>query len=92
MKSSLLPQRLSKVEPGDECHQLSCGWSLEGAGDSGGAEPGIATLEQYRACAERQALRDVLASHGDNLTVAAKALGISRPTFYRLLHKHHIQW
>lgn len=92
MKSCLLPQRLSRVEPGDACHQLLCDWSVEESDSIGDAAPGIATLEQYRACAERQALRDVLAIHGDNLTVAAKALGISRPTFYRLLHKHQIQW
>ncbi len=92
MKSSLSPQRVSRFEPGNECHQLLCDWSAQEDDSSGRAAPAIATLEQYRACAERQALRDVLATHGDNLTVAAKVLGISRPTFYRLLHKHQLRW
>ncbi|WP_223519691.1 sigma-54 dependent transcriptional regulator [Pseudomonas sp. GL-B-19] len=51
----------------------------------------MGTLENYKDRAERQALCDVLNRHSDNLSVAAKVLGISRPTFYRLLHKHHIR-
>lgn len=54
------------------------------------SEP-IDTLEAYKGRAERQALRDVLYRHGNNLSRAAKVLGISRPTFYRLLHKHHMR-
>jgi DNA-binding NtrC family response regulator len=52
---------------------------------------GMATLEEYKSRAERQALCDVLTRHSDNLSVAAKVLGVSRPTFYRLLHKHQIR-
>ncbi|TDV56853.1 DNA-binding NtrC family response regulator [Pseudomonas graminis] len=51
----------------------------------------MATLDEYKSRAERQALCDVLTRHSDNLSVAAKVLGISRPTFYRLLHKHQIR-
>lgn len=51
----------------------------------------IGTLKDYVFRAERQALCDVLAFHSDNLSQAAKVLGISRPTFYRLLHKHQIR-
>ncbi|AHG40834.1 Fis family transcriptional regulator [Pseudomonas syringae CC1557] len=51
----------------------------------------ISTLDEYKSRAERQALCDVLTRHSDNLSMAAKALGISRPTFYRLLHKHQIR-
>ncbi|RMR35442.1 Sigma-54 dependent transcriptional regulator [Pseudomonas syringae pv. coriandricola] len=51
----------------------------------------MGTLEEYKSRAERQALCDVLTRHSDNLSVAAKVLGISRPTFYRLLHKHQIR-
>jgi DNA-binding NtrC family response regulator len=51
----------------------------------------IGTLEDYKHLAERQALYDVLNRHSDNLSIAAKVLGISRPTFYRLLHKHQIR-
>ncbi|MVW84489.1 sigma-54-dependent Fis family transcriptional regulator [Pseudomonas sp. PB101] len=51
----------------------------------------MGTLEEYKTRAERQALCDVLNRHSDNLSVAAKVLGVSRPTFYRLLHKHQIR-
>ncbi|PYD14246.1 MULTISPECIES: sigma-54-dependent transcriptional regulator [Pseudomonas syringae group] len=51
----------------------------------------MGTLEDYKSRAERQALCDVLTRHSDNLSVAARVLGISRPTFYRLLHKHQIR-
>jgi len=51
----------------------------------------MGTLDDYKCRAERQALCDVLTRHSDNLSVAAKVLGISRPTFYRLLHKHQIR-
>jgi len=51
----------------------------------------MGTLEDYKTRAERQALCDVLNRHGDNLSVAARVLGVSRPTFYRLLHKHQIR-
>lgn len=53
--------------------------------------PSMATLEDYKHRAERQALCDVLNRHSDNLSVAARVLGVSRPTFYRLLHKHQIR-
>ena len=48
------------------------------------------TLEQYKLQAERQALNEVLKRYSDNLSEAARVLGVSRPTFYRLLHKHGI--
>ncbi|AGI24226.1 transcriptional regulator [Pseudomonas sp. ATCC 13867] len=51
----------------------------------------LVTLEEYKLGAERQAMCDALARHGDNLSVAARMLGISRPTFYRLLHKHQLR-
>ncbi|KAF1051411.1 MAG: Transcriptional regulatory protein ZraR [Stenotrophomonas maltophilia] len=51
----------------------------------------LVTLEEYKLDAERQAMCDALARHGDNLSTAARMLGISRPTFYRLLHKHQLR-
>ncbi|MNE93492.1 Bacterial regulatory protein, Fis family [compost metagenome] len=51
----------------------------------------LGTLEDYKHRAERQALCDVLNRHSDNMSIAAKVLGVSRPTFYRLLHKHQIR-
>ncbi|MCD5994892.1 sigma-54-dependent Fis family transcriptional regulator [Pseudomonas sp. CDFA 602] len=61
---------------------------LLGEEDVAGA---MGTLDDYKSRAERQALCDVLTRHSDNLSVAARVLGISRPTFYRLLHKHQIR-
>lgn len=40
--------------------------------------------------AERKAIDAALIRCSRHMTKAAKALGVSRPTFYRLLHKHHI--
>ncbi|MFD2883609.1 hypothetical protein ACFS4T_16155 [Pseudomonas lini] len=42
----------------------------------------MGTLEDYKTRAERQALCDVLNRHSDNLSVAARVLGVSRPTFF----------
>lgn len=67
-----------------EAHDLGLETSVQ-------ASEAIDTLEAYKDRAERQALRDVLYRHGNNLSRAAKVLGVSRPTFYRLLHKHHIR-
>lgn len=50
----------------------------------------LPTLDVYKNNAERQALNDALARY-NNMSVAARMLGISRPTFYRLLHKHHLR-
>lgn len=49
------------------------------------------TLEDYILRAERQALNDVLGRHTHNMSQAARTLGVSRPTFYRLLHKHRLR-
>lgn len=49
------------------------------------------TLEDYILRAERQALNDVLGRYTNNMSQAARTLGVSRPTFYRLLHKHRLR-
>ncbi|GLK89644.1 hypothetical protein GCM10017655_27060 [Pseudomonas turukhanskensis] len=59
--------------------------------DSQDSPPPISTLNVYKSNAERQALSDALARYGSNMSVAARMLGISRPTFYRLLHKHRLR-
>lgn len=59
--------------------------------DSQDSPPPLATLNVYKSNAERQALNDALARYGSNMSVAARMLGISRPTFYRLLHKHRLR-
>jgi DNA-binding NtrC family response regulator len=47
-------------------------------------------LEAAREAAERQAVRRAIAASRNNYSAAARALGVSRPTFYRLLEKHGI--
>ncbi|CAE6954853.1 Fis family transcriptional regulator [Pseudomonas marincola] len=49
------------------------------------------TLEHYKMQAECRALQHAMAVYPENMTLAARGLGISRPTFYRLLHKHQIR-
>lgn len=46
------------------------------------------TLRDSVLVAEKSALEQALARHPRNMKLAAKALDISRPTLYRLLHKH----
>ncbi|RMR94132.1 Helix-turn-helix, Fis-type [Pseudomonas coronafaciens pv. garcae] len=61
---------------------------LQGEEENAGS---MDTLDEYKSRAERQALCEVLTRHSHNMSAAAKVLGISRPTFYRLLHKHQIR-
>lgn len=56
-------------------------------------EPGttssLITLREQISAAEKSALAKALATHPNNMSMVADALGVSRPTLYRLLHKHH---
>ncbi len=54
--------------------------------------PVMGTLEDYKLQAERQAIGDAMLHYSQNLSQAARALGVSRPTLYRLLHKHQLGW
>jgi DNA-binding NtrC family response regulator len=47
-------------------------------------------LEEARLQAERQAIHAGLQRHCHNITHAARELGVSRMTLYRLMHKHGI--
>ena len=62
-----------------------------GLTDGFSRHPALNTLEDYINRAEQQALSDALLRHADNMSRAALALGVSRPTLYRLLHKHQMR-
>ncbi len=49
-----------------------------------------ASLRQARERAERDALVEALSRHRGNISQAARALQVSRPTFHGLIDKHHI--
>lgn len=53
-------------------------------------EPEYLNLRLARQKAETQAARQALAVAGGNLSRAAQLLGVTRPTLYDLLEKHHI--
>jgi two-component system, NtrC family, response regulator len=54
-------------------------------------EPDVLTLKHVRELADRRAIRQALARADNNISNAAKLLGISRPTFYDLLKQYNIQ-
>ena len=59
-----------------------------------GLEPSLVTpdaLDDVRARTERLALRECLQRSGRNVSRAARDLGVSRTTLYRLLSKHGMQ-
>ncbi|MCJ2375863.1 VpsR-related response regulator [Vibrio sp. ZSDZ34] len=55
-----------------------------------GTFSGKRSLKSIRERSERDALILVLDSHSGQVTLAAKELGISRATMYRLLNKHNL--
>ncbi len=50
----------------------------------------IVHLDKARAAAERKALGQALKMSDNNYSAAARMLGVSRVTLYRLLEKHHL--
>jgi DNA-binding NtrC family response regulator len=50
-----------------------------------------ATLAQARATAEKAAIQNALLRSRQNLSEAARALGISRPSLYRLITRHDLE-
>ena len=47
--------------------------------------------EQWMGVLEASYLRDLLARHDGNVSAAAKAAGIDRKTFHRLINKYHLK-
>ena len=48
------------------------------------------TLEQWRAHAEREAIANALRRNRKNVTQAARELGVSRMTLYRLMERLNV--
>jgi two-component system NtrC family response regulator len=61
-----------------------------GLSDTDAGPPSL-NLREVRREAESRAIRRALAAAGDNVSQAAKALGITRPTLYDLMQKYGIQ-
>ena len=71
--------------------------NLEAAGEaeidnlekvSGGMNISGMTIKEARSLVERELLVTAMEQHNGNIVVAAKALGVSRPTLYDLMKKH----
>jgi transcriptional regulator with PAS, ATPase and Fis domain len=54
------------------------------------AEAQSATLEKARSSLDRTVVEDSLRANNNNVTRAARQLGVSRVTFYRMMSKHNI--
>jgi len=78
-------------------HVLEPAGAAAGAGGAAGL-PAVAgdlplrdAKERWMGVLEASYLRDVLARHDGNISAAAKAAGIDRKTFHRLINKHHLR-
>ncbi|MEO7749796.1 MAG: helix-turn-helix domain-containing protein, partial [Sphingomicrobium sp.] len=60
-------------------------------GSKAGAEPPPINLRAAREVADRRAIRQALSRADNNISEAARLLGISRPTLYDLLKQYRLQ-
>ena len=79
-------------------HVLGTGAAAPAAPGAPTAPPGTATdlplkdaKERWMAVLEASYLRELLERHDGNISAAAKAAGIDRKTFHRLVNKHHLK-
>jgi two-component system NtrC family response regulator len=54
-------------------------------------EPPPINLRAAREVADRKAIRQAMSRTDNNISGAAKLLGVSRPTLYDLLKQYHLQ-
>lgn len=73
---------------------ILCDGKLIGPADLGlnaeGNAQAARTLEEARASFDRNILEISLRNNGNNVSRAARQLGVSRVTFYRMMNKHNI--
>jgi two-component system response regulator GlrR len=50
-----------------------------------------AAKDRWMAVLEASYLKELLDRHHSNVSAAAKAAGVDRKTFHRLINKHHIR-
>jgi two-component system NtrC family response regulator len=55
------------------------------------SEPELINLRAAREIADRRAIRQAMSRTDNNISGAAKLLGISRPTLYDLLKQYRLQ-
>jgi transcriptional regulator with PAS, ATPase and Fis domain len=79
-------------------HVLGTGAAMPTAPGAHAAVPDTATdlplkdaKERWMAVLEASYLRELLDRHDGNISAAAKAAGIDRKTFHRLVNKHHLK-
>ena len=79
-------------------HILGTGAAAPAAPGAAAAPPDTATdlplkdaKEKWMQVLEAAYLRDLLERHGGNISAAAKAAGIDRKTFHRLINKYQIR-
>ena len=60
-------------------------------GGSAGDEPEAINLRAAREVADRKAIRQAMSRTENNISGAAKLLGVSRPTLYDLLKQYRLQ-
>ena len=64
---------------------------LPAAPEAGAREAQPLNLKQVREAAELKAIRQALQVAGNNITDAASALGITRPTLYNMIEKYGLK-
>ena len=70
--------------------KLVCAADLDLPGNASGAEELMINLRAARESADRKAIRTALSRTDNNISGAAKLLGISRPTLYDLLKQYQL--
>ena len=86
LERAVLLETGSVIQPGGLPRRLS-----EPAGSATGRDRAAVPAVRTLAAIEREALADALALSGNNVTEAARGLGIDRSTLYRKLERHGLR-
>jgi DNA-binding NtrC family response regulator len=86
-----LPDHVLHPAPRPAAPPLGIAAAVEGAPPAGGDLTLKAAKERWLQVLEVSYLRDLLARHDGNVSSAAKAAGIDRKTFHRLINKYDLR-